>query len=144
MGKRIFSSCIQFEGRLPLEWTEFFTCSETRRKYHPLPKQEHLHIPLLMSRMWSHLGHCSASLIQSCPLHRESPLHLCRLNYCLQLRGPDFLEGQWWAQQMGRDVCFTAGQSVRYGQDTESLSFHNLWACVSCSVVSDSLRPRGL
>ena len=25
--------------------------------------------------MWSHLGHCSASLIQSCPLHRESPLH---------------------------------------------------------------------
>ena len=28
--------------------------------------------------------------------------------------------------QVGRDGCFTAGQSVRCGQNTESLSFHNL------------------
>ena len=56
LGKRIFSSCIQFEGRLPLEWTEFFTCSETRRKYHP--SQSRNVSPLLCSwaGMWSHLG----------------------------------------------------------------------------------------
>ena len=28
LAKQIFSSCIQFEGRLLLEWSEFFTCSK--------------------------------------------------------------------------------------------------------------------
>ena len=48
----------------------FSPAQETRRNYHPLSKQEHLHIPLLMSRMQSHCGPCSVSLLQSCPLHR--------------------------------------------------------------------------
>ena len=45
---------------------------ETRRNYHPLSEQEHLHTPLLMSRMQSYCGPCSVSLLQLCPLHRES------------------------------------------------------------------------
>ena len=57
------------------------------------------------------------------------PLHLCRLNSCLHLPGADFLEGQWWAQQAGRDVYFTAGQSVRCGQDTNHCHFI-IYRCV--------------
>jgi len=103
----------------------FSPAQETRRNYHPLTKQEHLHSPLLMSRNAEPLWSLSVSQLQLCPLHRVSP-HLFSLNSRLQLPGADFLEGQWWAWQVGRDVCFTAGQSVRCGQDMESLSFHNL------------------
>ena len=120
-GRSIYILLIGYLGR----GVGFSPAQETRRNYHPLSEQEHLHTPLLMSGMWSHSGPCSVSLLQSCLLHRESP-HLFTLNSCLQLPGADFLEGQWWAQQVGRDVCFTAGLSVRCGQDTESLSFHNL------------------
>ena len=103
----------------------FSPAQETRRNYHPLTKQEHLHTPLLISRNAEPLWSPSVSLLQSRSLHRVSP-HLFRLNSHLHLPGADFLEGQWWARQVGRDVCFTAGQSVKCGQDTESLSFHNL------------------
>ena len=71
----------------------FSPAQETRRNYHPLTKQEHLHTPLLMSRNVKPLWSLSASLLQSCPLHRESA-HLFRLNSCLQLLRADFLEGQ--------------------------------------------------
>ena len=50
----------------------FSPAQETRRNYHPLSEQEHLHTPLLMSGMRSHCGPCSVSLLQLCPLHRES------------------------------------------------------------------------
>ena len=100
----------------------FSPAQETRRNYHPLTKQEHLHTPLLMSGNAETLWSLSVSLLQSCALHRAPP-HLFRLTSHLQLPGAGFLEGQWWAQQVGRDICFTAGQSVGCGQDTESLSF---------------------
>ena len=71
----------------------FSPAQETRRNYHPLTKQEHLHTPLLMSGNVEPLWSLSVSLLQSCPLHRVSP-HLLRLNSCLHLPGADFLEGQ--------------------------------------------------
>ena len=58
--------------------------------------------------MWNHCVHCSVSLLQSCPLHREPP-HLFRLNSCLHLPWADFREGQWWAQQVGRYECLLLG-----------------------------------
>ena len=61
-----------------------------------------------MSRNVEPLWSLSVSLLQSCLLHRVSP-HLFRLNSCLHLPGADFLEGQWWAQQVGRDVCLLLG-----------------------------------
>ena len=100
----------------------FSPAQETRRNYHPLTKQEHLHTPLLISRNAEPLWSLSVSLLQSHSLHRVSP-HLFRLNSHLQLPGEGFLEGQWWAQQVGRDVCFPAGQSVRCGQDTNHCHF---------------------
>ena len=61
-----------------------------------------------MSRNVEPLWSLSVSLLQSCLLHRVSP-HLFRLNSCLHLLGADFLEGQWRAQQVGRDVCLLLG-----------------------------------
>ena len=86
----------------------FSSAQETRRNYHPLTKQEHLHTPLLMSGNVEPLWSLSVSLLQLCPLHRVSP-HLFRLNSCLHLPGADFLEGQWWAQQVGRYECLLLG-----------------------------------
>ena len=64
---------------------------------------------------------CVSDTIMS--IAQRVPLHLCRLNSCLHLLGADFLEGQSWAQQGGRDVYFTAGQSMRCGQDTNHCHF---------------------
>ena len=91
LAKQIFSSCTQFEGRLPLEWTEFFTCSKKLGES-ITPSQSRNISPLLCpwAGMWSHLGQCSASLLQLGPLHRVYPLHLCRLNSCLQIQDQIF------------------------------------------------------
>ena len=57
LAKKLFSSCTQFEGRLPLEWTEFFTCSKKLGESIS-PSQGRNISPLLCSwaGMWSHLG----------------------------------------------------------------------------------------
>ena len=91
LAKRIFSSCTQFEGRLPLEWTEFLTCSKKLRESVSSSQGRNLS-PLLCSwaGMWSPLGQHSASLLQLGPLHRVYPAHLCRLNSCPQLRDQTF------------------------------------------------------
>ena len=67
-----------------VEWV-FHLLQETRRKCQPLPRQEPLPTPLLMSRNVEPLGSVSAFLLQLGPLHRVYPAHLCRLNSCLQL-----------------------------------------------------------
>ena len=126
LAKQKFSSYTQFEGRLPLEWSEVFTCSKKLGESITHSQGRNIS-PLLCSwaGMWSHWG--SASLQQSCPLHRASPLHLWRLNSCPRLWGPDFLEGQWGTQKVWKEICFTARQSGRCGLDTDYLSSHNLY-----------------
>ena len=112
-------------NKLTLKWSELFTCSKKLGENITHSQGKNIS-PLLCSwaGMWSHLG--SASLQQSCPLHRASPLHLCRLNSCPRLWGPDFLEGQWGTQKVWKEICFTARQSGRCGLDTGYLSSHNL------------------
>ena len=127
LAKQKFSSYTQFEGRLPLEWSEVFTCSKKLGES-ITPSQSRNISPLLCSwaGMWSHLGQCSASLLQLGPLHRVYPLHLCRLNSCLQIQDQTFCKDSGETQKEKRDICFISGQSRRCGINTESLSFKNL------------------
>ena len=126
LAKRIFSSCTQFEGRLPLEWSEFFICSKKLGESIS-PSQGRNLSPLLCSwaGMWSPLGQCSVSLLHLGPLHRVYSLHLCRLNSCLQIQDQSFCKDSR-GHRRRKEVCFISVQSRRCGINTESLSFKNL------------------
>ena len=126
LAKKLFSSCTQFEGRLPLEWTEFLTCSKKLGES-VSPSQGRNLSPLLCSwaGMWSPLGQHSASLLQLGPLHRVYPAHLCRLNCCLQL-GDQTFSKDTGGHRSRKEICFISGQSRRCGINTESLSFKHL------------------
>ena len=107
-----------------VEWV-FHLLQETRRKCQPLPRQEPLPTPLLMSRNVEPLGSVASSLLQLGPLHRVYPLHLCRLNSCLQLRDQTFCKDAG-GHRSRKEICFISGQSRRCGINTESLSFKNV------------------
>ena len=108
----------------------FSPTPETTRSYHPLTKQERLHIPLLTSRNAEPLWSLSVSLLHCCPLHRVSP-HLSGWTPVC-----DFRKQTFWKDSGGHSrreemhVYCGAGCEVRPGH--WSLSFHNLQACVHC------------
>ena len=110
-------------NKLTWQQSELFHLLKKLEKVSPLPKQEHLPTPLLRSRKAELLGSLLCICDTIMPTAQRVPLHLCRLNSCLHLPGAAFLEGQWLGQQSGRDVCFSAGQSVSCGQDTNHCHF---------------------
>ena len=116
-------------NKLSWQQSELFHLLKKLEKVSPLPKQEHLPTLLLRSRKAELLGSLLCVSATIMPSAQRVPLHLCRLNSCLHLPGAAFLEAQWWVQQAGRDVYFTAGQSVRCGQDTNHCHFI-IYRCV--------------
>ena len=85
------SQRVGHDCRLPLEWTEFFTCSETRRKYHPLPKQEHLPTPLLLSRNVEPLGSVLCISATIGPIAQSLPSASLQAELLSTNSGPDVL-----------------------------------------------------
>ena len=127
-------------NQLSWQQSELFHLLKKLEKVSPLPKQEHLPTLLLRSRNAEPLGSLLCVCDTIMPTAQRVPLHLCRLNSCLHLPGAAFLEAQWWVQQAGRDVYFTAGQSVRCGQDTNHCHFiiyRCVWVAKWCLTLCD-------
>ena len=105
-----------------MEWV-LHMLQETRRKYHPLPKQEHLPTPLPLSRNVEPLGSVLCISATIGPIAQSLPSASLQAELLSTNSGPDFLEGQWGTKKEKRDICFISGQSRRCDINTESLSF---------------------
>ena len=64
---------------------------ETRRKYHPLPKQEHLPTPLLVSRNVEPLGSVLCISATIGPVAQSLPSASLQAELLSANSGPDFL-----------------------------------------------------
>ena len=123
-------------NKLSWQWSGLFTCSRDQEKLPPT------HQAGTSPHSSAHEQECGVTLVTLCvsvtivPVAQSVPS-----SFQAELLPAPFrsrLSGRTVVGTAGGKRCMlTAGQSVRCGQDTESLSFHNLQACVCyvwCSV----------